>query len=131
MQPAGAAAAIFIFSCCHRTREKRKKETWAEGDAEWRRAHRPPPPPPMPHSRKTNRQIESKAETEPALLTGRVWQLGGGEGVGGEWGTRDEPSGERQADHEKQREEQRVTVSLQRERSCGGSPGKSAAASPS
>lgn len=28
---------------------------------------------------------------------------------------------EREADHEKQREEQRVTVSQQRERSCGGS----------
>lgn len=127
MQPAGVAAAIFIFSCCHRTREKRKKETRAEGDAEWRRAHRSP----MPHSRKTNRQIESKAETEPALLTGRVWQLGGCVGREWGWGTRDEPSGERQADHEKQREEQRVTVSLQRERSCGGSRGKSAAASPS
>lgn len=43
--------------------------------------------------------------------------------VGWRWwgGTRDEPSGESQADHEKQREEQRVTVSLQREGSCGGS----------
>lgn len=38
-----------------------------------------------------------------------------------ERGKRDEPSGERQADHEKQREKQRVAVSKEREREVGES----------
>lgn len=82
----------------------------------------PPPLAPARRSSKTNRQIESKAErdgdgtslpdrtslppcTPPPPPPPR--------------GTRDEPSAERQADHEKQREEQRVAVSLERQRSRG------------
>ncbi len=69
--------------------------------------------------RQNQRRKETEREKEFSWQPRSVWMCSTLLPSTAERGKRDEPSGERQADHEKQREKQRVAVSEEREGSGG------------